>query len=308
MLCGRVELRIAATTAFVPRGPGFDPQPLKRYPVRALRGGEDGIAVTFAWKAGKVGVQVLARGACDAETVEWAIGLARGISGVDDDPSEFVRSVLGHPILGRLARRMDARLGRSPTLFEAYAIAVIEQLVTTWEAREAIKRLWWIAGEPIPGTKLRAAPTASGVRSVPMWKLRAIGVGSRRAAALRQGTLRGAQLEALRERPGAEVVEKLQSLRGVGPWTANRVARMACGYADAVPVGDLHAPRFVSHALTGEEGDDDAMLAALEPFRPHRARVVKLIEEGVSSRRDPTSGRPRRLPKVDKHRREPWAF
>ena len=63
---------------------------------------------------------------------------------------------------------------------------------------------------------------------------------------------------------------KLESLPGVGPWTANYVARAALGWTDAVPVGDFHMPSVVSEVLTGTRGDDEAMLEALAPFRPHR--------------------------------------
>jgi 3-methyladenine DNA glycosylase/8-oxoguanine DNA glycosylase len=104
------------------------------------------------------------------------------------------------------------------------------------------------------------------------------------------------------------VVEKLQSLHGVGPWTANLVARSALGYSDAVPIGDCHAPYVVTGALTGIEGDDDAMLAALEPFRPHRARVVVLLDRAQFARRGVSSVPRRRLPRVDPHRREPWKY
>jgi 3-methyladenine DNA glycosylase/8-oxoguanine DNA glycosylase len=291
----------------VPVGGRYDPRTWLARPLRALRGGPDGIAVGLEWRAGAVVVTVLARGACTPEDTERAFEAARGLTAVDDDPSELLRMIARHRTLSALARGEDPRLGRTPTLFEAFAAAVIEQLVTSFEARESVRRLWTIAGERIADTTLRAAPTSLGVRDVPMWKLRAIGVGARRAVTLRDGARRGASLERLRALPPDEVIRRLESLRGVGPWTANRVARTALGYADAVPVGDLHAPSYVTEALTGEPGDDDAMLAALEPFRPHRARVVKLIERQVGTRASP-SGAPRRLPRVDPHRREPWKY
>src|SRR5205085_12580362 len=119
------------------------------------------------------------------------------------------------------------------------------------------------AGEGIPATKLRAAPTAAAVRRVPMWRLREMGIGARRAATLREGAIRGPALERLRSEEPERAMEKLTSLPGIGPWTANYIARDALGWADAVPIGDFHAPRFVTKALLGEEGDDDAMVEAL---------------------------------------------
>ena len=49
-------------------------------------------------------------------------------------------------------------------------------------------------------------------------------------------------------------------------------------FARAVPVGDFHLPSTVAYALAGEERADDArMLDLLEEFRPHRGRVVQLL-------------------------------
>jgi 3-methyladenine DNA glycosylase/8-oxoguanine DNA glycosylase len=58
------------------------------------------------------------------------------------------------------------------------------------------------------------------------------------------------------------------------------VARVALGDADAVSVGDYHVPSIVAWALAGErDGSDERMLELLEPFRPHRGRVQRLLEE-----------------------------
>lgn len=291
---------MAARAAFVPRGGRYDARPIQRWPVRALRGGEHGLAVGMTFRGGQVEVVVFARGTCSEDDVARALEVGRGVSGVDDDSSAFVASVRAHPVLGPLVKRHDPRMTRTPTLFESLTEAILEQLVTVAEARASMRRLWLLAGEPIPGTSLRAAPTPAQVRDVPMWKLRSIGVGSRRALTLHESAKHGAAIERLRELPPEVAIEKLVSLRGIGPWTANRVARAALGWSDAVPVGDLHAPRFVTEALTGEPGDDEAMLAALEPFRPHRARVVKLLEQSLV--------RAAPLPRVDRHRRQPWAY
>jgi 3-methyladenine DNA glycosylase/8-oxoguanine DNA glycosylase len=300
-------LRVVARRSFRPRGPGYDARAMLAQPLRVLCGGADGIAIALAWHAGAVEVTVLARGVCDAEASAAAFEAARAIAAVDDDPVEFLAMIRSHPVVGALARTSDPRLPRTPTLFEAFAFFVLGQLVTSWEARESYKKLGWVAGEPIAGTRLRSPPTPAGVRATPMWKLHAIGIGSRRATTLRAGALRGTALERLRELAPEVAVGKLESLRGVGPWTANHVARTALGWSDAVPVGDLHAKTFVTEALTGEPGDDEAMLAALEPFRPHRARVVTLLERASGRRRDEETP-PRRRARVDRHRREPWRY
>jgi 3-methyladenine DNA glycosylase/8-oxoguanine DNA glycosylase len=265
---------------------------------------------SYRLDAGAIEITVLSSdAACSRDDSEWAMNAARALIAIDDDPREFLAIAHEHPLVRELAATFDCRLPRAPTVFECFARAVIEQLVTTFEARAAIRRLFWRAGELVAGTELRAAPTPAAVLGVPPWEMHAIGIGSRRSRTLREGARRGAALERLRTVEPAAAVEKIQSLPGVGPWTANHVALNAFGFADSVPVGDLHAPYLVSGALTGHQGDDAAMLDALAPFRPHRARVVDLINQALIADKIPGFERGRRpLPRVDPHRRQPWKY
>ena len=51
------------------------------------------------------------------------------------------------------------------------------------------------------------------------------------------------------------------------------------GDADAVSVGDYHLKNVVAWHLAGRpRGTDEEMVALLEPFRPHRGRVIRLLE------------------------------
>ena len=73
----------------------------------------------------------------------------------------------------------------------------------------------------------------------------------------------------------------LRTVPGIGLWTAAEIAQRAHGDADAVSVGDYHLANHVGWALTGHRVDDVRMLELLEPYRPHRFRVTRLIELGV---------------------------
>jgi 3-methyladenine DNA glycosylase/8-oxoguanine DNA glycosylase len=78
---------------------------------------------------------------------------------------------------------------------------------------------------------------------------------------------------------GAAAAARLRAYPGIGPWTAAEVTLRALGDPDAVSVGDFHLPNVVAFALAGEpRGDDARMLELLEPWRGHRARVVRLLE------------------------------
>ncbi|EUA53852.1 hypothetical protein I550_5490 [Mycobacterium intracellulare 1956] len=89
---------------------------------------------------------------------------------------------------------------------------------------------------------------------------------------------RAASLERLTSRPAAQARAALTSLPGVGEWTAAETAQRAFGDADAVSVGDYHIPKMIGWTLLGEPVDDAGMLDLLEPMRPHRQRVVRLLE------------------------------
>jgi len=90
--------------------------------------------------------------------------------------------------------------------------------------------------------------------------------------------------------------DRLSSVHGIGPWTVAEVARIALGDADAVSVGDYHVPNIVAWALAREpRGSDERMLELLEPYRPHRGRVQRLLE--TSGIRAPAFG-PRMEPRA----------
>ncbi len=94
--------------------------------------------------------------------------------------------------------------------------------------------------------------------------------------------VRAAQVAAALERtaglPADEADRRMRSLPGIGVWTSAEVRFRAHGDADAVSFGDYHIAKNVGWALTGQEVDDDGLAELLEPYRPHRYRVQRLVE------------------------------
>ena len=86
----------------------------------------------------------------------------------------------------------------------------------------------------------------------------------------------------------ADAAARLRAVPGVGRWTVAEVAARALGDADALSVGDCHLSAYVGWALAGRPLDDDGMVALLDRWRPHRYRVVRLLE--VSGYRKPRFG------------------
>ena len=98
-------------------------------------------------------------------------------------------------------------------------------------------------------------------------------------------------LERTAHLPAEEADRRMRSLPGIGVWTSAEVRFRAHGDADAVSFGDYHIAKNVGWALTGQEVDDDGLAELLEPYRPHRYRVQRLVElAGL--------GRPRHGPRM----------
>jgi 3-methyladenine DNA glycosylase/8-oxoguanine DNA glycosylase len=131
---------------------------------------------------------------------------------------------------------------------------------------------------PGPHDGLRLPPTVAELVTLPSYAWHAVGVERRRAETIREVCRRAPAIERVAAQGSDAFQRAVTALPGIGPWTATSVAGIAYGDPDAVVVGDYHLPSIVAWNLVGERRADDArMLELLEPFRPHRARVVALL-------------------------------
>jgi 3-methyladenine DNA glycosylase/8-oxoguanine DNA glycosylase len=207
-----------------------------------------------------------------------------------------------NPLVTQLARRFPGvRLPRSEAVMDALVPAILEQKVTGEEAHRAWRGLVAVHGEPAPGPSawgLRLPPAPETLARLPYYAYHPFGIERRRADTIRRVAARATWLEATVDLSFAEAQARLVSILGIGPWTAAEVAVRALGDPDAVSVGDFHLPGLVTWALAGEpRGDDARMLELLEPYRGHRAIVVRLVELGGPQR-------PRRAPRLSPRRIE----
>lgn len=211
------------------------------------------------------------------EGAEAALDVVPNLIGCHDDDEGFAPD---HPIVAELWKRhADVRLPRSGAVTEALLACILEQRVTTFEARRAHTQIVQTWGEPAPGpTTLLLTPDPEILAGVPYYDLHVAGVEKRRADTVRRVAANHRRLDALAQLPAADAHQRLLQVPGIGPWTAAEVALVAFGDPDAVPVGDAHLPSDVTYVLTGEAvDDDDAMLEALAPFDGQRGRVIRLI-------------------------------
>ncbi len=218
-----------------------------------------------------------AHGEAWGDGAEEALDGLADLIGANDDDEGFDP---GHPLLARIWRdHRTRRIPRSRSVTEAAIDSVLEQRVTTFEARRARSQLVERLGEPAPGPgDLLVPPDPEVLAGVAYYDLHVLGVERKRADTVRRVAATARRLDALVDLPLDEARARLEAVPGVGPWTAAMVGLVALGDADAVPVGDVHLPRDITYGLLGEAvADDDAMLEALEPFAGQRGRVITLM-------------------------------
>lgn len=208
----------------------------------------------------------------------WMLERLPRLIGLADSPEAFVTD---HPQVGELARRHRGyRFGATGLVFEALVEAIVAQKVTGKEAHHSLRMLRRRFSEPAPGPRpLLLPPAPARMAEAAYWVYHPLGLERRRADVLRRVAAESDRIDRLAEVSSAEASAWLERHRGIGPWTTAETVAVSHGDADAVSVGDYHIKNTVAWHLTGRpRGTDEEMLALLEPFRPHRGRVIRLLE------------------------------
>ncbi|MGV9455317.1 DNA-3-methyladenine glycosylase family protein [Streptomyces sp. NPDC003635] len=234
-----------------------------------------------------LGVDVWGPGAAElADSVRRELG--------EGDRPELFRPA--HPVLRGAVRRLPGlRIPCTGRLFEALVPAVLEQRVVGLDAAASFARLVHKYGEPPPGPApdgMRVPPPPEIWRTVPSWEWRRAGVDLHRSATLVEAARHAVWLDRCAGDP-ERAYDVLAKLPGVGVWTAAQVGHRALGDADALPLGDYHLGTMTGVALLGRPLAEHEIEAFYEPLRPHRYRVVRLLElsPGAAPRHGPRAPR-----------------
>jgi 3-methyladenine DNA glycosylase/8-oxoguanine DNA glycosylase len=214
---------------------------------------------------------------------QWLAQRAQVLVGGNDDTSDFPEI---DEALTRLHRQNRSfRILCTQSIWEALFPSVLEQKVTGVEARRSYAHLLRHFGELAPkpdgAPPLVLPPDADRVAESPSYVFHAAGVEAKRGDTIRLAATYAHRLREAAEMPTAAANALVAKLPGIGAWTVAEVGIVSLGDADAVSVGDYHLKNWVSWNLAGQtRGTDEDMLALLEPYRPHRGRVLKYLQMG----------------------------
>jgi 3-methyladenine DNA glycosylase/8-oxoguanine DNA glycosylase len=214
----------------------------------------------------------------------WGPGAATALVGVPDllgvAPEDAGFEPEDSVVRDLLRRHPGVRIPRTGDVVAALVPAIIHQKVVGADAGRSYATLVRLCGEPAPGpVPMTLPPRAATLARTPSWVFHRAGIERRRADTIRRVAAVAPRLEEAVGMPREDGYRRLRAVPGVGEWTAAEAALVAFGDTDAVSVGDYHLPNLVSWMLAGQaRGDDACMLELLAPYRPHRARVIRLLE------------------------------
>jgi 3-methyladenine DNA glycosylase/8-oxoguanine DNA glycosylase len=214
---------------------------------------------------------------------QWSVERAPVMVGANDDDGEFSIDPHQHELLHRTWRRSaGVRTACTFAVWELLFRVILEQKVTGLEAGQSLGRLLRVFGEPPPpapgAPRLLLPPDPRRVADTPHHVFMAANVERKRADTIRQAASYAHRLDEAAGISLEEAYRRLRALPGVGEWTINEVGVLALGDSDAVSVGDYHLKNWVSWALADEpRGTDERMVELLEPYRPYRARMMRII-------------------------------
>ncbi|WP_423182121.1 DNA-3-methyladenine glycosylase family protein [Arthrobacter sp. NyZ413] len=268
---------------------------------------QDGLWMAFNTPDGPATLRLTSAGIGSETFVDaqaWGPGAGSAIASVPallggrDDWSGFDEPHF-HATLPRMVREarrrnLAVRLPSTGRVVDSLVPTILEQKVTTIEARRGYRYLMYRYGTAAPSagrlspSGLLVAPTPDRWLAVPSWEWHKAGVGPQRSATVMRALRSAVALERLARLGAAEAGTKMQTIPGIGVWTAAEVVQRTHGCPDSIAVGDYHLASYVGYALTGSKTDDAGMIKLLEPWRGHRQRVVRML--GLSGFRKPMFG------------------
>ena len=209
---------------------------------------------------------------------DWFVAHAAHLAARHEEPEAI--SPL-HDAVRKAQREIGVlHLPRSNTPWHEVLPAILGQRITGMQAYAQWAALCRTFGERAPGPfDLYLPPAPDRLAHVTSWEFHRLGIERQRARTLLVAARHHRHIERTIELSGQDARTTLMQLPGIGVWTAAVTTGVSHGDRDALPVGDFHVKNTVAWALTGRaRGTDEEMIVTLEPYRPHRWVVVRMLE------------------------------
>ncbi len=206
------------------------------------------------------------------------VGRTRRIFGLDQPAADRIPALADDELLAPLiAARPGLRVAGAWDRFETAVRIIVNQQISLRGACTLLGRLVRAFGTPVPGLDAlgmtHTFPTAERLAAASERQIAALGMPSARATTIRSFARAYASEEiSLEPCTGlSTLVEQLESLPGVGAWTAQCIAMRATGHLDAFPAGDLGLRRAAARALARDAISAAELEGRAEAWRPYRA-------------------------------------
>ena len=206
------------------------------------------------------------------------------------------------PRLARLiSKSTDFELKETQNPYEALLEAIVYQSISGMAAKTIFARVKALSGNG-------ACPAPEEILRIRKQKLRAAGLSGAKIAAVRdlaQKTIEGIvpTLEEAQKMSDQELVERLDSVRGVGAWTVEMFLIFRLGRPDVLPIHDYGVQKGFALTYGKKEIPKPRELAAFgERWRPYRTvaawymwRAVQLAGKNARKiTKNSTAKRPRK--------------
>jgi DNA-3-methyladenine glycosylase II len=185
----------------------------------------------------------------------------RRVLGLDVNPGPLERALQAERRLSPIALALRGmRPPRFPSLMETFANVIPFQQVSLDAGVAMVRRLVERFGRSLRhgGQDRYAFPTAAALAAARLDALRACGLSTKKAEALRgaAAALEAGELTeaALSQLSSVEAMRLLAGLRGIGPWSAALILLRGLGRLDVFPDGDVGAARGLTGMMHVQRG------------------------------------------------------
>ncbi len=220
------------------------------------------------------------------------VSCVRALFGLRSSNRRAVQALSRDPLLASYIDRSSVFVPGAWTQFESAIRIIIGQQVSVAGATTVTGQLASLSGIKAPSLEKfglsRCFPTPSQIVKSDLSRL---GMPSRRRQTIKayaEWTLAGKVPTVERFTDVEKIVDELQQIPGIGPWTANVIALRALGLPDAFPAGDLGVRKGATVVLGTKTLIRESDLTRLaQRWRPYRSVAATLLWDAACHYKSP---------------------